>query len=214
MSPEAEAVVNDYMRSLKEELRSLPKAQRTEILEEISEHVEQSLGKNGSASEADARNVLDQLGDPAEIASDARERFGIQASPFGTKEVLAIVLLPVGGFVFFVGWIVGVVLLWTSDAWTTREKLLGTLLPPGGLLLPFFLLPFFSLHTGEQTCVKQVTSQSGSFEIHCEPGKNFYDILGPIGVVLAIVLAVAVPIWLGLRARKRALPEGRNLRTA
>ena len=38
------------------------------------------------------------------------------------------------------GWFVGVVFLWTSETWSTGEKLLGTLLVPGGLALPLFLL--------------------------------------------------------------------------
>ena len=37
-------------------------------------------------------------------------------------------------------WLVGVVLLWISSAWTRREKVIGTLVIPGGLALPMFLL--------------------------------------------------------------------------
>ena len=47
-------------------------------------------------------------------------------------DVVALVLLVFGGFFAFLGWLVGVVLLWTSDRWTTGEKLLGTLLFPFG----------------------------------------------------------------------------------
>jgi hypothetical protein len=35
--------------------------------------------------------------------------------------------------VFLVGWLVGVVLLWSSTVWTLRDKLIGTLVIPGGL---------------------------------------------------------------------------------
>ncbi|HEY5195981.1 MAG TPA: hypothetical protein VIJ51_03025 [Solirubrobacteraceae bacterium] len=31
------------------------------------------------------------------------------------------------------GWLVGLVLLWSSRLWTTREKLFGTLIVPGGI---------------------------------------------------------------------------------
>jgi hypothetical protein len=51
----------------------------------------------------------------------------------GFQENLVIALLLVGGFVFAFGWLIGVVLLWLSGAWTIREKLVGTLVVPGGL---------------------------------------------------------------------------------
>ena len=50
-------------------------------------------------------------------------------------EVLAVLLLLIGGVVIPVlGWLVGLVLLWASSAWTTERKLLGTLVLPGGLI--------------------------------------------------------------------------------
>ena len=64
----------------------------------------------------------------------------------GLREAGAILLLVVGGIVApVIGWFVGVALLWSSKAWTPRHKLLGTLVVPGGLLLPVLLL---SLQTG------------------------------------------------------------------
>jgi hypothetical protein len=57
------------------------------------------------------------------------------------REVAALVLLPFGGVIVPVaGWFVGVFFLWASDTWTGREKLVGTLIVPGGLLLPLMLL--------------------------------------------------------------------------
>ncbi|MBK3571611.1 hypothetical protein [Streptomyces sp. MBT62] len=48
-------------------------------------------------------------------------------------ESLAIVLLvEVGAFLFAVGWLTGVLLLWTSRQWRTRDKIVGTFLVPGG----------------------------------------------------------------------------------
>jgi hypothetical protein len=49
--------------------------------------------------------------------------------------VSPLALLLVGGVIVpFAGWLVGVVLLWVSEVWTSREKLIGTLVVPGGLL--------------------------------------------------------------------------------
>lgn len=56
-------------------------------------------------------------------------------------DVFTPILLLVGGLLLpFVGWLIGIVLLWASHAWTLRDKLIGTLVLPGGLMLPVFLL--------------------------------------------------------------------------
>jgi uncharacterized membrane protein len=207
MSPEAQKVVSEYMNVLKKELRSLPKAQREEILDDIGEHVDQSLGRNGSATEADARTVLDQLGDPTEIARDARERFGIPSSEFGGREILALILLPVGGFFFGVGWFVGVALLWASDLWTKKEKLIGTFVFPGGVAFPVILVGLISIAPGdsEEVCGSAVNQQTGVTHTTCSGGgSDLATFLFPFAMALLTLVAIAVPVWLGMRARKRA----------
>jgi hypothetical protein len=37
-------------------------------------------------------------------------------------------------------WVVGVVLLWRSRAWSTRDKLIGTLVVPGGLAYVIYVV--------------------------------------------------------------------------
>ena len=106
----------------------------------MSGHIEEARAEGAMETEADVLNVLDRLGDPEEIAREAKERFGVRPRGGGAHEIGAIVLLLLGGFVFAIGWLVGVVLLWTSQAWTTRDKLIGTLVPPGGLAFVVFLL--------------------------------------------------------------------------
>ncbi|MGI8577682.1 MAG: hypothetical protein ACR2KG_07135 [Nocardioidaceae bacterium] len=50
------------------------------------------------------------------------------------RDVAAVVLLLVGGVVVpVVGWLVGAVMLWSSTAWCVKDKLIATLLVPGGL---------------------------------------------------------------------------------
>jgi hypothetical protein len=44
-----------------------------------------------------------------------------------------VLLLLLGGFLIGLGWLAGVALLWASPRWDTRDKLLGTLIWPGGL---------------------------------------------------------------------------------
>jgi hypothetical protein len=57
--------------------------------------------------------------------------FNAPARP-GLVEVATIPLLLVGFLVLGLGWFVGVVLLWVSPFWRLSDKVIGTLLLPGG----------------------------------------------------------------------------------
>jgi uncharacterized membrane protein len=134
--------VDAYLRELEQELRDLPVARSRELVEEIREHIESALA-GGSGDEAEVRNVLGRLGDPADIAAEARERFGIHRAKPGAREIVALILLLIGGLLYIVGWVVGAILLATSNVWTSREKVIGLLVVPGGLLpaILFGLMP-------------------------------------------------------------------------
>jgi hypothetical protein len=168
MNGQAQAVVDSYMKDLKRELRALPRDRRQEILEDIEGHIDESLGRNGTASEADARNLLDQLGEPSEIARDARERFGIKPLRYGTLEKWAVALLAFGWLLGGLGWLLGVFLLWSSNAWNGTEKLLATILP-----------------------LAVVFAFASSI---------------PLGLLAWLLYIVIVPIWLAVRAVRRAAP--------
>ncbi len=130
----ARTTVDGYLRELDQELRDLPASKRNDLLEEIREHIDSALGGARNGDGAEVRNVLERLGDPAEIAAEARERFGIRRAKPGIRETLALILLPIGGFLWVIGWVVGAILLASSTVWTTREKVIGLLVFPGGLL--------------------------------------------------------------------------------
>ena len=72
--------------------------------------------------------------------------------------LLAVFFLTLGSAVLpLVGWVVGVVLLWTSDRWGAGEKVLGTLVWPLGYagVLVVLSLPAqscFSADGGPETC--------------------------------------------------------------
>src|SRR5215213_1653431 len=133
MTTQKERVIDDYLDRLHHSLRDVPASQRETIISEIVTHIDEAFDAEPDDSEASLRNVLERVGDPEEIASEARERLDIAPAATSWQEPVALVLLLVGGFLFFIGWIVGVVLLWLSDVWSTRQKILGTLVVPGGL---------------------------------------------------------------------------------
>ena len=132
-----QSLVDDYLRQLEHEARVLPHRDQRELVAEIRAHVDAALGTD--ASEADVRNVLDELGTPAEIIAAAQPpRSGPSR---GAHEVFAVILILFGGFVFpLVGWLVGVGLLLSSPLWSGRQKLLGVLVWPGGLSLVLLVL--------------------------------------------------------------------------
>jgi uncharacterized membrane protein len=140
MKSTADRLVEDYLKRLNRELEGVPRTRRNELVEEISEHIVEARAGLEDEREAEIRTLLDRLGDPAEIAAEACERFGVQRRQSNWLDIAALVFLLVGGLILpVIGWFIGVVLLWASSAWTTGEKLIGTLVVPGGLVLPLGL---------------------------------------------------------------------------
>jgi uncharacterized membrane protein len=138
----------EYLRRLERAARVLPRGQRGELLEEIRSHLE--AGLPADATETHARNMLDALGSPADIVAAARPDH--VAARRGAREVLALLFL-VTGLPLVLGWLVGVGLLVSSPLWSPRQKLLGVLVWPGGVLAVaglvagFFLFLPSALHT-------------------------------------------------------------------
>jgi len=134
----AQRLVKRYLKDLRGASRGLSRGERLELAAQIEEHIGAALALVPAPSEADVRDVLERLGEPAEIVA---EQYGARPARrgMGAQAVTAIVLLLIGGFLAGIGSIAGVVLLWTSQVWTVREKVVGTLLVPGGLATALYL---------------------------------------------------------------------------
>jgi uncharacterized membrane protein len=167
-------LVADYVRRLERAARVLPRHQRDELVAEIRDHLD--AGINPDATEADVRNLLDDLGPPEAIVAAARPEGAKPLPDRGPREVLALIMLVTGLPMFLVGWFIGVGLLLWSPLWTARQKLLGILVFPGG----YFVTVMVSLlrvststgksHTevcsettsgGVTNCVEVVSGSSG-----------------------------------------------------
>jgi len=139
-------LIRDYLRDLEEVAALLPRQTRSDLVAEIRAHLHEGLTR-GTQSDADIRNLLDELGDPRVIVAAARPEPDepVTSKGPGGREVAAILLVLGGGIVLpIVGWLIGAALLWWSKAWTPAQKLLGTLVIPGGLLVPVLLLSLTS----------------------------------------------------------------------
>jgi uncharacterized membrane protein len=190
----ADELVGRYLRRLRHEARALPRRERAELLSQIEEHLREAVP--AGAGEAEVRTVLDRLGDPEEIVAEELERLELPERNASGAEILTVVLLCAGGFLAGIGWIVGAVLLWSSRAWNVREKLIGTLLVPGGLAASLFVV--VSAGTYATTC--------GSFDgrTRCTGGwSTMHDIAVGIPLLLLILTPIATAVFLLRRARAR-----------
>ena len=204
-----ERAVEDYLKRLDAASRRLRRVDRRELRAQIEEHLELALPVE--PSEAEVRTVLDRLGDPEEIVA---EQYGHQSAPggIGAQALGAIVLLLLGGFLAGIGWLVGVVLLWTSRAWTTGEKLIGTLLVPGGLFGSFIVASLgFAGGEGCPTVVGPLRSTTHPALAHtvsqCTTGgaSPGVDVLGVGLFALLVLVPFATAIFLARRARPLAI---------
>lgn len=211
-----------YLDRLAEAAAGLPPERRAELVDQIRDHIATRLAEPGGPAlgEDPVDLTLARLGEPEEIVAaagdeprdderTAHHHRTAQPAPvdataprrrgLGGLEAAALVLLLFGGFLFAVGWIVGVVLLWMSPRWNVGEKLLGTLVWPGGIAAPVLFGGLVAFQAGE-SCFSTVATD-GTVVEQCAGSSG-----SPFGIVLLVgtVLApLAVAIFLGIRASRR-----------
>ena len=136
-APHADQLIDGYLARIRAAAGDLPTAARNELLDDMRSHIAEARVHDLEETDASLLNILDRLGEPATVVAEAPDRLGIHPSPPyrpGFLEVAAVILVP------FL-WPVGVILLWMSPAWHWRDKLIGTLIPPGGYIgLSYILL--------------------------------------------------------------------------
>ncbi len=135
----ADQIIAGYLKRLEAELSSFPSGRRKELTGQIAEHIAQARSELAVETDAELLTILDRLGEPDEIAAEARSRFDISASTPGPIEILALLLIGVGGVIFPylpLAWMIGTGLVWRSKSWSPREKYFGAYLPlVGGLAI-------------------------------------------------------------------------------
>ena len=196
-------VATAYLQQVRREGRDLPGDRLAELLVDLEEHLSAAIPAD--ASDQDAREVLDRLGDPREIVAAERPESIGPAERRGTREWAAIFLLLFGFVAAGVGWVVGVVLLWSSRAWTTRDKLIGTLVLPGGLLATALLLLLALGRPHKEICTHRATSATHyvtSVVAHCTPvPSSGPSTLASIALILLALTPIATAVYLARRAR-------------
>jgi len=144
----ADDAVARYLDRYDQALAGIAPARRDELVQEMIERiVDKRWALPDRDDEAAVHDMLKQIGPPEEIAVAVRAANLPPAPPGGVlgedgREKLAILLLLFGGFAGGIGWLAGVVLLWLSPRWRDRDKLIGTFLLPGGLVLSLVIFLF------------------------------------------------------------------------
>jgi hypothetical protein len=117
--------------------RHLPPDRMHDLLGEVEAHLSEAIPPG--ASDEEALEVIERLGPPGDIVDAEQPRVEVTVGRRGWHEWAAVILLPLGGLVVGVGWLIGLILLWSSRLWTTRDKLIGTLIVPGGIATAVWL---------------------------------------------------------------------------
>jgi uncharacterized membrane protein len=197
-------LAEDYLRRLRRAGSQLPPDRLRELMAEIQGHLAESIPPG--ASDREALVVLDRLGAPSDIVEAERAPDQGRNGRRGWRERAAVILLPLGGFAFGVGWLVGLFWLWTSRLWTTREKLIGTLIVPGGIATTLLVI---ALTATKRRCrtLSKATPTTTLISVHCTPSTSAGVATSAWRIAL-VVLCVLGPIltavYLARRARRRS----------
>lgn len=207
---ETEQVISSYLNEIAHEAAALPADRRAELITDISEHIAAARASGEASTTQGVRDLLSRLGPPRDIVAAEYEghdfplRPIVVQSPPGTKaELAAVLLLTLGSVVIpLIGWAAGVILLWLSRWWTPKEKVLGTLVWPGGYLGLLFVMSVpaqscFSSSTTDSNGVTTITAEN------CE-GFALPTALAIPTALVWLVAPVVVAMFLYRRAQRRA----------
>jgi hypothetical protein len=158
-------------------------------------HIEEGRTGLDPDDAASVRTLLDRVGDPADIAAEAG------APPPGSRrwDAWAPWLIIFGPVASGLGWIAGMLILWTSPTWSRRDQLIATFVPLAGLVALFF---------GLVAALRAAAGCSGHIlALHASAGCTTKGFTLPLGVAILLVVAglaahLLPPIHL-MRTRRR-----------
>jgi hypothetical protein len=192
---EADKLIRRYLAQLDAALRGVDASRREEILADVHGHIEEGRTGLDPDDAASVRTLLDRVGDPADIAAEAG------APPPGSRrwDAWAPWLIIFGPVASGLGWIAGMLILWTSPTWSRRDQLIATFVPLAGLVALFF---------GLVAALRAAAGCSGHVPaLHASAGCTTKGFTLPLGVAILLVVAglaahLLPPIHL-MRTRRR-----------
>ena len=199
---EADKLVRSYLGQLNAALQGVDASRREEILAEVRGHIEEGRTGLDPDDAASVRTLLDRVGDPAAIAAEA----GAPSPGSRRWDAWAPWLIIFGPIASGLGWLAGVLILWTSPTWSLRDKLIATLVPLAGLVALFF---------GLVTALSAAASCPGSASaLHASASCTTTKVTLPLEVAIPLAVAglaahLLPPIHL-MRARRRRASSWRQ----
>jgi uncharacterized membrane protein len=186
-APHADQLIDGYLARLRAAAVDLPQTARDELLSDMQSHIAEARSRESDETDATILNILDRLGEPSVVVAETRDRLGLRPPSQGRSglvEIAAIVLLPTI-------WIAGVILLWWSTAWKTRDKVIGTIGTFGGYPFVFVLAAFFSYSPsiGGGSCVAS-SGPDGIVTGSCTSAPLSAVVFGIMMAALGLVLLV------------------------
>ncbi|WP_349899403.1 HAAS signaling domain-containing protein [Parafrigoribacterium soli] len=210
MSTDAQPqVVRSYLAGLEAALSDVPSEVSREIVAGITEELD-------GLDPATAAARIEALGDPVFIAAEARG--GVAAPPPAPAPaasrpqdprwytVLAALMVAFGGIVIpFLGWFVGMALVWLSKSWRTWEKWVATVTLPVAIIIGALVSVLIdrAIRASEQTSGLAPGQTIVNPELPFIP--SIFDTFRT-DVLLGVVVNVVVGIWLLWRALRRRKP--------
>lgn len=126
MERKAGNILSRYLKHIEIELESLTPFARKEIIAEIRSHLVEEWQNLAEQNEENLLQVINNFGDPREIAADYLARSPEEMEPQARASYPPTWLVLVLTIIF---WPAGIILAWLSPAWRTRDKAIATLIP-------------------------------------------------------------------------------------
>jgi hypothetical protein len=182
----------DYLRRLRRAGGRLAPDRLAELTTEIEGHLREAIPAD--ATDDEALEVLERLGPPGDIVEAEEPSDPPATDRRSWREWGAVILLPLGGFVIGVGWLLGLVLLWTSRLWTTRDKVIGTLIVPGGIASVLIALV---LEGSKRRCTTTTMRDPSTGALIAAPTTHCVPSAGPGAATTALHIAVVAFLVVG-----------------
>lgn len=178
-------IIQNYLNRLKRHLKGLPENDQEELLKEIHSHIYESYINDPTESEVERIfNVLDRLGEPAEVASS---RMSNAIVTMGKKKKLPFLILS-GLLIGLIGVPLGI---------GGAAALFGLLSSVLVLILSFYILAFSLLFTGWIGVIVSIARLINPYFL--DPYIQMYPLLpDPVANAIVYILASLLIAALGI----------------
>lgn len=199
---EDDELLADYLIRVRKAARRLPRDRRDWVITQVGDRLADALGADDDGTpdaQADVGAAVARLGEPKDVV------LAVDGHVPGTEaswlEYAAVLLVLAGGVLWQAAWLAGLTLLRVSPRWRWPDKLLATLVWPGGLIAANLLAGRYS--------VTSLVAPGGPGFFRPRASTIHYllnSTLGhpPLRHLLVLLLAAVPPVLVAVRLLRRA----------